>query len=307
MHSTQAAAALAACSFLSVFPQAQLTEIRAEPFGFTIDFVLREKLDEYSLEPLSHHLEHFLSEKPDLYPMTMMRENAAELVKSQKQRLLAETLRHHPQTLVEMVKIGEKVVPGTPGECGYVKLLEIKNGRLTGASFASKDELKGFMKRWNERARHDSWTLAQEKGLIQVVGGQVIWLEKGIVAATKILDRVGQFWAAQGYQRVSLPPFASPAEAAAWLKKNPGLPAKGYCLPSIKGFAAGPDGLLGAPLDCDIAWPAPLTMSALGAEKDYLGRSWPMVQSGLGWASLMHSPARALALALENSHTNPVE
>jgi hypothetical protein len=207
-------AAMAALALMRIFPKVQIDSYEALSFGFAIDFVHKEPLDKEFLRLFRDVLDLFLNENPKPYPMTMMADNAAQLLKSQKQELLAKKISG--KALIELVKVGDIALPAPHVDLGrpvyqLLNITKVPGGlwRLEAAVFDTKEGLREFLKLYADKSAFDPFHLACRESLVTKEG---LWLEKGIALLEKIRHQEELFWQKRGFERVfgalELPPKA---------------------------------------------------------------------------------------------------
>ncbi|MBA2367959.1 MAG: hypothetical protein H0V82_02915 [Candidatus Protochlamydia sp.] len=155
------AAELLACTVWELFPTANLAGGGMTSYGFYYDFVFEQRVDETLLPLIETKLKAFVKEGHSLQMVTMMRQNAQDLLLHQQQPLLAELVEQEEQNMLNLVRINKfyGVCPfldiASSDEIASLKLLEISTEqeeqgdvytRITGTCFSDNQILKKFLK-----------------------------------------------------------------------------------------------------------------------------------------------------------------
>ena len=199
-------AALTGLTLINMFKGLLLVSYKALPYGFQVEFVYKEKLDQTFLTLLEDALIVNLRTAEEGYPMTMMGGNALMLLEHQGHALLAESLSFGKKELVEMVKWGDIALPAPHIESfsPQFKLLHIQEPKkglwhLEGALFTEKRYLKDFLKVYANRKKSDPFYLATVAGLVTVEG---LWLPKGVALLESLRKKEEHFWEKRGFVKV---------------------------------------------------------------------------------------------------------
>lgn len=240
----QAAAEILACAVLDLFPGALLVCGEASNIGFYYDFVLKQTLDEHGLVLIEERMRTLIKQNKPIQILHMMRENAMEFFKHQKQTYKIDLLACAKENIVEVFNIENfhDYCPPTTiinsQEIGAVKLFSaepataflpesnaVKVIRISGTAFPNSYDLKKFLKKVEAAKAKDHRLLGKEMDLFSAPeeAGTDCWLwhPKGSFIRETLLD----FWRSehckQGFQLIK-PPLLSKSSSDR-SKKNPKL------------------------------------------------------------------------------------
>lgn len=190
------AAELLACTVLQLFPTACLAGGGLTSYGFYYDFIFEQRVDETLLPLIETKLKAFVKEGHPLQMLTMMRQNAQDLLLHHHQPLLAELAGHDEQNMINLIQINKfyGVCPASTiassDEIASLKILDIQSNqddqstRITGTCFSDNQILKKFLKlRENYLKKKNHQILGPELNLFTIPSDlsplECVWHPKG--------------------------------------------------------------------------------------------------------------------------------
>lgn len=221
------AAELLAAAVLELFPGTYLHCGEGSYLGFQYDFIFPFPFQKEFLPLLEEKMRLIAKEMRPIVMREMVPKNAAQFFKHRGQFQKAALLEELEDPLVSIFEMGEffDVCP-TPysqhsGESGYFKLLDVtefsdKRIRIQGNAFFEKEELKKFLKKYNQFAGKDHITLGRETRLYTPYKKDLWqWLPKGEVVRSLLLDWWKEEHHKQNFQFVVTPKVANLEELTA--------------------------------------------------------------------------------------------
>jgi len=185
---------LLAAAVSDLFPEARLLGGCATAHGFYYDFELPVPFQEHMLVQIEERMRRT---KADFRLSEMVPSNAASFLEHKGFSERARMAKASPEPLLQVAELGD-FADFYEGECGaspgQFKLLEAlpygRKTRLCGAAFASKDDLKAFLKAQRPVLGRRFEDLCPQLGLMQEVEGRTVWMPKGEAVRVLLVD----FW-----------------------------------------------------------------------------------------------------------------
>ncbi len=224
----QTAAELLACAIVRTFPKAQIVRTEASEGGFFCDFAFEEQVDAFALSALSEQMIILARENPEKRITEMMRENAKEMLRHQKQFYLADQAIASLRNVIPLIHWGNftNLLVGEVGsfsEIVHFKLLagtkeitfvqghgDVTVWRIHGVIFQTAKELKDFIRSYEKNKKTDHRLLGKELELFIPAGeasaGSWIWLPKGAELIASLRGVWKEFVAELGAHEVLSPP-----------------------------------------------------------------------------------------------------
>lgn len=197
-----------------MFPKAVITTVSLDDIGYTCRFFYPDPMDASVLPVIERQMLNLIHQDLEIISTEMLDSNIREFYRYHGQRERAEAL-HIGGNLLEVMRIGEylEAVP-TPHVSSLhiikaIKLLsfEASEGEITitGAAFASKQDLKQFSKLAEKANVCDHRRLGRELGYYELDNGAYYWTPKGQTIKESLLG----FWKGEmlagGFQAVATP------------------------------------------------------------------------------------------------------
>ncbi len=213
---------------MELFPSTLLVRGGYTGLGFYYDFVLDVPFDDTAVPFLEEKMREIAKQERPMRSLEMMRINAMEFFKHQGQELKAELLSSNPDTLVELVKIGEKffdLCPSPiPEDTHALKVFKIQRYeditirlpegdvqavRVSGTSFHTLQDLKRFLKNLEQAKKRDHRRLGKELQLFntheEAGAGFWFWYPKGTIIRELLQDWWKKQHRRQHFQLVHTP------------------------------------------------------------------------------------------------------
>lgn len=208
----QTAAELLACAVMRTFPKAQIIRTESSEGGFSCDFSFEEQIDAFALKALTEQMLILTRENPETRNMEMMRENAKELFRHQKQFYLADQAVAFLHNTIKLASWNDftnivRSPIGTFSDVAHFRLLnavkevtfvpghgEVSVWRIHGIVFTTSKTLKEFSKSFDKSTKSEHRSLGKELELFISADessiGSFLWLPRGKI----LLDSLFQFW-----------------------------------------------------------------------------------------------------------------
>jgi hypothetical protein len=205
------AAVLLAAAVYEMFPQVELLEGGASSFGFFYEFSFPHLVHPELHLQIEERMRQMIREKREIRCLEMVAASAKAFLKAQGFPQMAS--RIEGGGLFAILQIGSffdfmvgECLPNTGG-VGAFKLFPPTSGptlRLEGAAFATKEELKEFLKLWNAYPKKRHEKVGELRRLWSFIDGKVVWLPEGVRARNHHLQMLKE--------ALDLPEIASPIE-----------------------------------------------------------------------------------------------
>ena len=221
------AAEMLAYCVLDLFPGALLLEGDATKEGFFYDFVISQPIDDQIISLLEENFRTLSKSNSPIKILEMMRENAAQLFRHQKQSLKSELVARDENNVVSVLKMGTfhdmttaALLPSTDN-LGSAKILKIEKipseydvyegeiVRIQGILQSNPQALKKFIKLYDSHAEVDHRLLGKEMRLFawdEAISKNLFWLPRGVQFLDELLNWWREAIIKQGFKIVQLPP-----------------------------------------------------------------------------------------------------
>ncbi len=215
----QTALEVLASTMIELFPGVKLISGKVTNLGFFYDFLIEQPVTQEMAVLIEEHMRGLVKEKIEIESLDMMRENAMEMFRHQKQPYKVEELQNCPDNIVQVWKAGKfyDFCTGPFAEdtsvAGAFKLQKIqrktvslpikeKNGetnfeklqviRITGTACAGKKELKEFLKKLQKAKESEHLLLGFSMDLFKIEDDHcqdsIFWLPKGQFVRDALLN-----------------------------------------------------------------------------------------------------------------------
>lgn len=190
------AADLLAYTVCNLFPTAVCASRELSDIGFYYDFYFENPIDESFLDMIETEMKRFVKENLEIRVLSMMRENAHDLLLHHNQPFFAEQALEEETNIISICQIGnfyglssENHVQSTL-EIGFVKLLGMTQHenlvRILGTAFTDKNTLKQFTKAFEKLKKIDP--LKFDLKLVELIDDQYFFLPRGETIKNKLID-----------------------------------------------------------------------------------------------------------------------
>lgn len=197
---SRTAAAVAAAAIYEAFPGCELLGGGETSTGFFYQFFNSTPLPPEALPMLEERMRQIIREDRPIREMEMVSFSAKELFIKMDHLAAVDVLEElEPKELVSLVKIGpfcdlmDGPFGGSVRDVGAFKILTIQSFgdseyRVEGCAFATKEQLKDFLRKYARYSDENHLVLGQELGLWERLGERLLWKERGLFLKRSILS-----------------------------------------------------------------------------------------------------------------------
>lgn len=184
------AAELLAYTILKIFPSALCAGGGKTDIGFFYDIIFEQPLDKQLIDLIEMEMKNHIKEDLEIRSLSMMRENAHQLLLHHGQPILADKALEEELNIISICQIGsfhglstESHVTTTK-EIGFIKILETQEledqiVRFIGTAFRDTYQLKQFAKAYEKLKKFDHRQLGQDLKFFTLIDENYFWLPKG--------------------------------------------------------------------------------------------------------------------------------
>jgi len=210
------AAATLAAAIYDVFPGSELLGGSDTSTGFFYQFFSSYPLPPEAKQMLEEQMRQIVRENRPIREMEMVACSAREFFGKQGHAAAVNTIEElEPKELVSIVKIGDfsNLMDGpfcsTVRDVGAFKITALKSlgdceYRVEGTAFATKEQLKKFLRLFGDYETGNHLFLGTELGLWDLENEHIVWTARGLATREKLLSLIQKSLGTEEYKASSL-------------------------------------------------------------------------------------------------------